>query len=86
MAKREFLDINDKRLDNVSWGELEGAPYNLGKFRAHNSKIYQEIEQSFYICIDDGPYSFIDGIRKVNNLVHEEWVAAATFLARGKRN
>jgi len=70
MVKRELLDISDARLDDASWGKLEGAQYNLGRFRAHNGMIYQGIGQSIYICIDVGPYSFIDGIRKIDSLVH----------------
>ena len=54
----EFLICNK---DNV-------MPYNLGDYRYNKGKIYQQVFWFWYTCIDSGPYTYMQGVREVNEL------------------
>lgn len=45
--------------------------YNLGIYRSRNGKIYKKWWWFIYICIDKGPYSFLDGVKEVNRLFYK---------------
>jgi len=61
-------------------GEKEGRmrahemkyPYNLGRYRAYKGRIYRQIWWFIYKCIDKGPYGFLEGIARVNDLASQE--------------
>lgn len=40
--------------------------YNLGDYRYKNGKIYQRVWWIFFRCIDEGPHSYMEGVRLVN--------------------
>jgi len=42
--------------------------YNLGDYRYDNFKIYRKWWWFFYLCIDEGPYPYIEGVVEVNRL------------------
>jgi hypothetical protein len=42
--------------------------YNVGNYRSHRGKIYKKVWWFIYKCIDKGPYSFMEGVRIVNDL------------------
>ena len=42
--------------------------YNLGDFRYDNGRIYKRIWWFIYLCVNKGPYSHKEGVRKVNEL------------------
>jgi hypothetical protein len=42
--------------------------YNLGDYRYDNFKIYKRCLWFFYVCIDEGPYPYIEGVTEVNRL------------------
>ena len=46
--------------------------YNLGDYRYNKGKIYQRVWWIFFRCIDRGPYSYMEGVRKVNKLARVE--------------
>lgn len=46
--------------------------YNLGNYRSKNGKIYRKLWWFIYVRIDDGPYSFLGGVREVNRLCDVE--------------
>ncbi len=48
------------------------VPYNLGRYRWKRSKIYEQVWWFIYKCIDKGPYTYMQGVRKVNGLCDKE--------------
>lgn len=48
------------------------VPYNLGNYRSKNGRIYKKVWWFIYKCIDKGPYNFMGGVRKVNDLCDTE--------------
>lgn len=46
--------------------------YNLGNYRSKNGKIYRRWWWFIFICIDEGPYSFLGEVSEVNRLCDAE--------------
>lgn len=42
--------------------------YNLGNYRYKNLGIYKKVFWFIYKCIDKGPYSYLQGVKRVNEL------------------
>lgn len=42
--------------------------YNLGNYRYKKGKIYKKVFWFIFKCIDKGPYPYMTGVKKVNNL------------------
>ena len=42
--------------------------YNLKNYRYKNFKLYKRIWGFLYKCIDKGPYGYMVGVRKINEL------------------
>lgn len=46
--------------------------YNLANYRYKDGKIYVQKWWIFFTCIDEGPYSFMEGVKIVNRLAGAE--------------
>ena len=46
--------------------------YNLGNYRYNRGKIYKQVFWFIYKCIDNGLYTYLQGVKKVNTLCNVE--------------
>lgn len=42
--------------------------YNVGNYRYNNGKIYKQVWWFLFKCIDEGPYNWKEGVKRVNFL------------------